>query len=293
MLDIDRIREAPQLRRWDVGAELGRGGMGVVFSAVDRDSGAPCAIKFVSPDLRENTAALVEREITNSLSLDHPNIVRAYRSGRVEDTPFVVMELCGHGSLSQRVAERGPLPADEAVPLILDTLAGLGYAHTATVTALTVHGGQAEATGLVHRDIKPPNILLAGTGETAKIADFGLAKAFQLAGLSGLTRTGTTAGTPAFMPRQQVIDFKYATPAVDVWATAASLYFALTGHPPRDFTAARDPWVTAYRSRPVPVLERGVPLPTRLAAVVDEALVDDPEPVYTTAGQLADALKEA
>jgi serine/threonine protein kinase len=292
MLDIDRIREAPELRRWSIGAELGRGGMGVVHAAADRDSGAPCAIKFVLPGMQAETAALVAREITNSRYLDHPNVVRAHDSGRVGETPFVVMELCAHGSLSDRVADRGPLPPDEAVPLILDTLAGLRYAHMAPVTVPTIHGDETEATGLVHRDIKPPNILLAGAGATAKVADFGLAKAFQVAGLSGLTRTGTTAGTPAFMPRQQVVDFKYATPAVDVWAAAASLYFALTATPPRDFTPGRDPWVTAYRTRPVPVRERGVPLPDRLADLLDAALVDDPEPAFTNAGELAGALRE-
>ncbi|MFD0578563.1 protein kinase domain-containing protein [Dactylosporangium darangshiense] len=102
-------------------------------------------------------------------------------------------------ALADRVA-RGRLGVDEAVPLILQALDGLEHAH-----------GQ----GVVHRDLTPHNILLAADG-TVKVADFGLAKAFDQAGLSGLTRTGTAAGKPYFMPYQQVVNFRHARPAVDV-----------------------------------------------------------------------------
>ncbi len=289
MAAVDDLRDAPELARWWIGAELGRGGMGVVYEATERETGEPCALKIIT--LGPDAAAQVRRELDNSRQLDHPNVVRTHAAGLVGDIPYLAMELCPHGNLGQRVRERGPLPAGEAVPLIRQVLGGLEYAHTAPVTATDVHGCEVEATGLVHRDIKPPNILLAG--DTAKIADFGLAKAFQLAGLSGLTRTGSSAGTPAFMPRQQVIDFKYATPAVDVWAAAASLYFALTAHAPRDFRPGRDPWVTAWRSRPVPIRDRGVEVPARLADLLDEALADDPELCFATAMELRVALDAA
>jgi len=281
MAVIDDLRDAPELARWRIGDELGRGGMGVVHAATDRETGEPCALKLITTG--SGAGALVRREIENSRRLDHPNVVRTHASGLVRDVAFMVMELCAHGNLAQRVRERGPLPADQAIPLITQVLAGLEYAHAAPLTATDAHGREVDVAGLVHRDVKPQNILLAG--EVAKVADFGLAKAFQLAGLSGLTHTGASAGTPAYMPRQQVIDFKYAAPAVDVWAAAASLYFALTAHTPRDFVPGKDPWLTAWRSRPVPVRDRGVPMPDRLATLLDEALADDPELRFGTAAE--------
>ena len=288
---IDDIREAPELHRWLIGAELGHGGMGIVYHATDRETGERCALKILTAGA--DAAAHVRREIENSRRLEHPNIVRTHASGLASGIPYLAMELCPHGNLVTRVRERGPLPAEQAVPLITQVLAGLEYAHAAPVTAIDVRGRQVETNGLVHRDIKPPNILLAGAGDIAKVADFGLAKAFHLAGLSGLTHTGNSAGTPAFMPRQQVIDFKYATPAVDVWAAAATLYFALTAHTPRDFRPDRDPWLTAWRGRRVPIRDRGVPVPARLATTLDEALADDPELRYGTAAELRAALETA
>lgn len=288
---VDEIRAAPELRRWSIGTELGRGGMGTVYHATDRETGEPCALKILSAGT--DAAAHVRREMDNSRLLEHPNIVRTHATGLVGGTAYLAMELCPHGDLGTRVREGGPLPAAQAVALFVQVLGGLAYAHTAPVTAIDVAGRRIEATGLVHRDVKPANILLAGAGDTAKIADFGLAKAFQLAGLSGLTHTGSSAGTPAFMPRQQVLDFKYASPAVDVWAAAASLYFALTGYPPRDFRAGRDPWLTAWRGRLVPIRERGVPVPARLATTLDEALAEEPGPRFGTAGGLRAALEAA
>lgn len=287
---IDDVRDAPELSRWLIGAELGRGGMGVVYEATDRETGEPCALKILTTGA---AAGHVRREVENSRQLEHPNIVRTGAAGVVRDVAYLAMELCSAGSLGQLVRERGPLPAEQAVPLITQVLAGLEYAHTVPITVTDVGGRWVEANGLVHRDVKPSNILLTGVGDTVKVADFGLAKAFQLAGLSGLTRTDSAAGTPAFMPRQQVIDFKYASPAVDVWAAAASLYFALTAHTPRDFRPGRDPWLTAWRSRPVPIGERGVPVPERLAATLDDALADDPELRFVTAAELRAALDTA
>jgi serine/threonine protein kinase len=207
------------------------------------------------------------------------------------------MEFCNGGSLDQLVERDGVWPANEALKITFDVLSGLQYAHTAEIpNTMLAGGGIGRGTGLIHRDLKPQNILLVNTegGRTAKVGDFGLAKAFDLAGLSGFTQTGDTAGTPEFMPRQQVINFKYAKPEVDVWAAAASLYYMLTGYTPRDFpTGGGDRWYRVWRTDPVPILERGVPVPSRLAEVIDEALVDRPEISFKSVTEFQNALEQA
>ncbi|MFE4306185.1 serine/threonine-protein kinase [Streptomyces sp. NPDC056891] len=272
----------PDIPGWVVEGELGRGGMGVVYAAVDSTSGERRALKTISSTVADpspEAVALFEREIRISMGLLHPHIVRLDTFGQAGSLCFLVMELCDAGSLMDRVVADGPMPATEAVPLFLDVLAALSYAHT--------------SGGTVHRDIKPQNILLTGSpggGKVAKIADFGLAKAYQTAGISGLTKTGAVAGTPAFMPRAQVVNYKYAKPPVDVWSTAASLYYVLTGHTPRDFVPGRNPWLTVANDPAVPVSDRGVPLPKDLTAALDRALSDEPDEMYPTAERLAAAL---
>jgi serine/threonine protein kinase len=276
--------DAPELSRWSIVKRLGQGGMGVVYLAHERASGDRRAIKFLRPDLSAaspQVAALFGREISICETLTHPNLVRSYLSGESSGGYFLVMEFCELGSLADIVSAGGPLPADVAVPLFLGILDGLHYAHS--------------AIGVVHRDIKPQNILLSRNpegGRIAKIGDFGLAKAYDTAGLSGMTKTGATSGTPAFMPREQVLNFKYALPAVDVWAVAATLYYVLTACTPRDFTPGRDPWLTVCTDPPIPIADRGVSVPPRLAALIDHAVRDDAEQqqAYVTAADFRAAL---
>jgi serine/threonine protein kinase len=185
------------------------------------------------------------------------------------------------------------LSIDEAMPIILQTLDGLEYAHNAEIPYVKrADGSIGKGWGLVHRDFKPGNIFLTQVGDSriAKVGDYGLAKAFDLAGLSGQTRSGTKAGTPRFMPRQQVINFKYAKPEVDVWAAAASLYNMLTGTYPRDFSG-KDPFVTVLQSDPVPIRQRDSSIPKPLAELIDLALVDHPEIHFKTAATFKRALE--
>jgi serine/threonine protein kinase len=185
---------------------------------------------------------------------------------------------------------------DNAVRLTLQALAGLDYAHqVALANVKLADGDPSKGRGLVHRDIKPHNLFPARSGEkySAKIGDYGLAKAFDLAGLSGLTATGAVAGTPMFMPRQQLLEYKYAKPDVDVWAMAASLYYMLTLQPPRDFGKGHDPWQVVLQTKAVPIRQRVPAIPARLAAVIDKALIDEPEIGFKSAAEFRAALKEA
>ena len=124
-----------------------------------------------------------------------------------------------------------------------------------------------------------------------KVGDFGLAKAFDTAGLSGQTRTGSIAGTLSFMPRQQIVNFKYAKPEVDVWAMAASLYFMLTGTGPRDFPKGEDPCDVILRTSAIPIRQRNAKIPIKLAQVIDAALIDKPQINIKTAAELRRALE--
>jgi eukaryotic-like serine/threonine-protein kinase len=278
------------LRGYEIVRQLGRGGQGVVYLARHHDSGELTALKVLLPDVAVDTASRDSflREIDSLRLLRHRNIVEFRAKGSAGAAFFLACEYCDGGSLADLLDRRGgQLPVAEAVDITLQMLDGLDHAHHVDVPGI--------GRGLVHRDVKPHNVLLTGSGPApvAKLADFGLAKAFDQAGLSGHTRTGSVAGTVAYMSRAQLIDFKFARPAVDVWATAATLYRMLTGTTPREFPPSADPIAVVLRNPPVPIRQRGPSVPARLAAVIDEALVDQPRILVTEAAELRQAVLDA
>ncbi len=290
------IPELKPLRALKVIKSLGRGSAGAAFLAQEKKSGRYLALKILLPEVAVNERAqrMFLREVENSKVLRHPNVVQLYEHGSYKGVFFYTMEYCDRGCVAKLKEKRGGrLGLREATEVILQGLAGLDYIHQAEIpTVQLADGTTGTSKGLVHRDLKPANIFLAGEGEklVAKIADVGVAKAFDTAGLSGQTRTGSVGGTPVFMPRQQVINFKYAKPDVDVWAMAATYYNLLTGYYPRDFSADKDVWLTVLQTQPLPVAQRGVPVPPKLAEVLDLALVDDPEITFKSAGDLRKAI---
>lgn len=277
--------------------ELGIGGMGAVYLARHDQTGEFVAIKVMLPKIAVESRAkedfLLETE--NTRALRHPNVVYLHESGCSDGTFFMVLEYCDGGSIAKLMEDRGgKLAISEACPIILQALDGLEYAHKAEIPRVKLADGRiTRGHGLVHRDVKPSNILLSGSARSriAKIGDYGLGKAFDLAGLSGHTRTGTVAGSPWFMPRQQVINFKYSGPEVDVWAMAASLYNMLTGWFPRDFPRGKDVWQIVLQSKPVAIRKRDPSIPKHLAEVIDTALIDDPDIQFKTAAELKRALE--
>jgi pSer/pThr/pTyr-binding forkhead associated (FHA) protein len=275
---------------------LGKGGCGAVYLARHNGTGEKVALKVMLPERTDSPRHIdwFLREVENTKALKHPNVVRLLDSGYGDGTFFGLLEYCDGGTLVDLMrAGGGRVPVDEAVPILLQVLEGLEYAHSAEIPNVRqADGSFVKGRGLVHRDLKPANIFLAGAGKirTAKIGDYGLAKAFDSAGLSGQTVSGTTAGTPAFMPRQQVINFKYAKPEVDVWAAAATLYYTLTGTPPRDFTG-KDRWLVVLQTEPVPVRSRDASIPQPLAEVIDFALADKPEIRFKSAAEFKQALE--
>ncbi|MEV7025159.1 protein kinase [Kitasatospora sp. NPDC093558] len=278
---------------YEVIRELGRGGMGAVYLARHEATGREVALKVMLPKVAASSTSRARflREMALTRALRHPNVVPLLDTGFADGTFYLTTEYCTDGSLDRLLSRSagGRLPADEALRITLQALDGLEHAH-----------GQ----GVVHRDLSPSNILLhrtaggagAGAGNevsTAKVADFGLAKAFDQAGLSGLTRTGAVAGKPTYSARQQVIDFRNASPGVDLWALAACLYQMLTGTVPRDFPREKDPWYVVLREAAVPIREREAGVPRALAAVIDEALDERPGRGFASAAELREALTQA
>ena len=274
---------------------LGKGGFGEVYKATDENTGEPIAIKVMLPAHMENEKAIQNflREAENTKALTHPHVVQFKNYGYFQGILFLTMEYCNAGSVADLMAKYdGKLPINIAVPIILQILDGLVYTHSVEIPNVRLRDGRiGKGKGLVHRDLKPANMLLTRQGNqvTAKIADYGLAKAFDLAGLSGHSLTETKAGSPGFMCRQQLLNFKYVQPEADVWAVAASLYNMLTGTYARNFT--KDPLLSILENQPIPIRQRDANIPKKLAEVIDLGLVEKPQIHFKNAAAFKRALE--
>ncbi|EWM18457.1 non-specific serine/threonine protein kinase [Kutzneria sp. 744] len=266
--------------------ELGRGAQGVV-ELIEETPDEFVAVKTLTEQGQVDPAArdAFQRELDCTKALRHDNIVEFLGSDTEDGVLRIRYEYCAGGHLT------GPLPIDTAVSLTLQALDALAYAHEADIPVALADGSTAIGHGLVHRDLKPQNLLLTGDGRL-KIADFGLAKAFDQAGLSGRTRSGAVGGSVAFMPRRQLIDYKYARPDVDLWAITACLYWMITGHAPRDFPPGADPVAVVLREPPVPLRDRTA-APAGLAELIDSMLDETVDAGPATAAELAAALSRA
>jgi hypothetical protein len=256
--------------------EVGRGGFGAVYRA-RRADGSVVAVKVMISrvDADEEAIAKFKREVAITAKLVHPKIVRVLESGASGAVFYFIMEFCDGGSVwDLMLKNKGRLSLAQAKPIILGALEALAFAHD---------------KGFVHRDLKPQNILLS-RGEV-RLSDFGLAKSFQQAGLSGMSMTGGYAGTPVFMPREQITNFKYVKPVSDVWSMGATIYNILTGAFPYPFTKGRDPIDVILNEDVIPIRERDKSLPASLSAVLDKALAKKAKERFQTAGEFLSAWK--
>ena len=283
LLGIRPDRAPVDIPGYAVGRMIGRGGMGAVYLAKRDGDGTTVALKVMLAQSDVDAAAreAFQREIEVTRSLRHPRIVSLIDHGCAESTFYFAMEYCAGGSVAdlQRRQQGGGLPLTLSVRIALEALEGLAFAHE---------------RGFVHRDLKPENLLLAdAAGAGAKVTDFGLAKSFQQAGLSGMTATGAVAGTLYFMPREQLTHFRLLKPVSDVWSMGATLYHMLTGGYPREFRPGEDPLPVILRGGVVPIRARDPRLPVAVASVVDRAVVDTVTERYQTAGEFREALAGA
>lgn len=260
-------------------AEIGRGGFGAVYRARRIADGKTVAVKVMLSRVDADDEAIEKfrREVDVTAQLRHPNIVSVFDSGAAGAAFYFIMEFCDGGSAGDLMRKnRGHLSLAQAKPIILGALTGLAHAH---------------GEGIVHRDLKPQNILLA-RGEV-RLSDFGLAKSFEQAGLSGMSMTGGYAGTPVFMPREQITNFKYVKPVSDVWSIAATIYNLLTAAHPYPFTKERDPIDVILNEQIVPLCQRDSSLPAQLAAVLEKALAVRTKDRFQDAAEMLAAMKRA
>jgi len=246
------------ISRYRLERPLGHGGMASVYLGRDSELDRPVAVKL----LAENAAAdagLRERfvrEARMAARLSHPNVVSIYDAGEDDGRPYIVMECVQGETLSELLARRGRLPPKEARALALQAARGLAHAH---------------AAGLVHRDIKPQNLLLREDG-TLKIADFGIARA---ADGTALTQVGTVLGTAAYLAPEQALGEEVG-PAADVYSLGAVLYELLTGRPPYEFDSLADLADKQRRHAIAPVRELAPDVPRDLEDVVMRCLARNP-----------------
>jgi serine/threonine-protein kinase len=280
------IRDALQRQlgpTYSVERELGGGGMSRVFVAYDQALGRRIAVKVVSPEL----AASVHferfmREILVAATLQNPHIVGVLAAGEVDGLPYFTMPYIEGESLRAHMQAAGPMPVREVVTILRDVARALAYAHE---------------RGIVHRDIKPDNVLLASG--SAMVTDFGVAKAVLSAQRtpsrerdSNLTQIGTTVGTPAYMAPEQIAADPAVDARADIYSFGVMAYEMLAGGPP---FASLTPQalLAAHLSKPPRPLDEVRPgLPSRLTALIMRCLAKEPEDRPQSAREIVDALDD-
>ncbi len=236
------------ISHYDLLEKIAEGGMGTVYRGRDNDTGQMVAIKVVPKHLLSNKIFLkrFEQEYAAARSLDHPNVVRALDFGHDGETPYLVMEFVEGESLGARIEREGALAEDEAIRIIAQAAQGLHKAHK---------------LGLIHRDVKPDNILITLDGQ-AKVTDLGLVK--EIEADHNLTRTGRGLGTPHFMAPEQFRNAKKADVRCDIYSLAATFYMMVTGELPFRSLNPLDAWMKK--------INNDLPAPRKVNPEVSERL---------------------
>jgi serine/threonine-protein kinase len=262
---------------YELEGEIGRGGMGVVFLARDLALKRRVAIKVLPPELafRQEIKTRFTREAQTAARLAHPHIVPIHTVGDEGGLVYFVMGFVDGESLAARLRRRHALPAEEVRRILKETADALGMAH---------------AMGVIHRDVKPDNILLEGTRRRVMVTDFGIAKALSQAGTGTLTGTGIAIGTPHYMSPEQAAGEREIDARSDLYALGVVGYEMATGELP--FQAPTVPGILMkHISESAPDIMRARPdLPEDLATCIMRCLAKDPEARWPTAESLVRAL---
>jgi serine/threonine-protein kinase len=259
--------------RYAVEAEIGRGGAARVFRARDK-AGREVAVKVLHPQLAASvTAERFLREIQVIARLRHPRIARLIDTGEGEWLIWYVMDLVPGPTLRQHLDRVRRMSVSDTINIARDLLGALGAAH---------------AEGVVHRDVKPDNIVLSPEG--AVLVDFGIAKAIAASGSDRLTRSGFAVGTSSYMSPEQISGIDSIDPRSDLYSLACVLFECLAGRPPYE-DPFEDRVLTKHQTAEIPDLRALNPeVPAGLAAVIAKAMAKPPEDRWADAQQMAGAL---
>ena len=277
-----QVREAMQLGQYTLESKLGEGGMGAVYRARHAMLRRPTAVKLLPPDKAgEQAIRRFEREVQQTSRLTHPNTVAIFDYGRTEDGVFYyAMEYLDGISLEDLVARFGPQSEGRTIHLLRQVADALSEAH---------------GMGLVHRDIKPDNILLCERGavpDVVKVVDFGLVKDVATSDDPNLTTTDTVQGTPLYLAPEALTDPDAIDPRADLYALGAVAYYLLTGETLFEGNVVE---VLGHHlhTRPTPPSERlGSAIDPKLEAIVLRCLAKKPSDRFGSAAELGDALAE-
>ncbi len=275
MIDLRPRLQAALGDAYRVEKELGGGGMSRVFVARDVELGRAVVVKVLPPEMAAGVNAdRFQREIQLAASLQHPHIVPLLSAGRRDDLVWYTMPLIEGEPLRAKLAREGELPVPETIRLLRDVADALAYAH---------------AHGVVHRDIKPDNVLI--TGHHAVVTDFGVAKALSAAtGEASLTSIGVALGTPAYMAPEQAAADPHVDHRADIYALGAMAYEMLTSAPP--FGGNAQAVLAAHLTQaPTAVTERRAAVPPGLAALVMRCLAKKPADRWQSAAELHQQLE--
>jgi tRNA A-37 threonylcarbamoyl transferase component Bud32 len=254
--------------RYELNDVLGRGGMAEVYLGTDRVLSRQVAVKVLAPSFArdENFVARFRREARAAAALNHPNVVGVFDTGSDDGTHFIVMEYIQGKTLAEVIREDAPLLPERAVEIAESVAGGLAFAH---------------AQGIVHRDVKPGNIMLTSTGDV-KVMDFGIARATTS---DSLTQTATVLGTATYFSPEQAQGAKVDARS-DVYSLGCVLYEMLTGQPP---FAGESPVAVAYKhvkEDAVPPSRLNSDITSDLDAIVMKALAKNPDNRYQTADEM-------
>jgi serine/threonine-protein kinase len=263
--------------RYELGDRLGVGGMSTVLRAFDRRLERPVAVKLLAEHLADDRqfVARFRREALSAARLVHPNVVQVFDFG-LDDASgrhYIVMELISGQSGAEILREKGVLGVQEALPMIVQACRGLDYAHR---------------NGVVHRDVKPGNLLRAEDG-VLKLADFGIAKA--LSDESAITQVGSVIGTAAYLAPEQAAG-EQVGPQADLYALGVVTYQFLSGRLPYEAQSLTELALKQQREVPPPLDELNPEVPAQLAVAVERALALDPRDRYPDAEAFREAVTD-
>ncbi len=262
--------------RYRIERRLGAGGMSTVFQATDTVLERAVAVKLLAEHLADDEAfvARFQREARAAARLQHPNVVQVFDSGRDPESQrhYIVMEYVDGPSCADLLREQKVLDIDDTVAILRDACHGLDYAHRA---------------GVVHRDVKPGNLLIAEEVHTTKIADFGIAKAAEL---TRITQVGSVLGTAAYLSPEQAHG-EEAGPPSDIYSLGVCAYQFLTGRLPHEYTSLTELALKQQQDAVTPITELRPDVPPELDEAVRLCLEREADRRYSSALQFAQAIE--